>query len=152
VSCYRTSFEVKEMPEGKLWLVLDEVWQGLSPHLGFLSRRKNVEIWLNGQQLPYLKDAHWQEKRLREVEITPYVIAGDNLLELDFISLLDPVQSMTEPAYIIGNFRVQDGAIVKDATSIDGYWNRVAMLTIPAPACIKRPLHWARNLRNCKAL
>ncbi len=119
VNTYRTSFEVVSLPE-VLNLVLDDVAQTIPSHVGFLGRRRSVEIYVNGRQVPPLQPATWQDHYFTQVDIAPDLIAGTNTVELAMTSLLEPFPQLDFPAYLVGRFAVLDNALVAPLGRVHG--------------------------------
>jgi hypothetical protein len=119
---YRTTFEVEAKPR-RLKLVLDDVRQDIPSHVGFLSRRRNLEIYVNGQQAGPLRPSTWQDPYFWEVDITDLVAEGTNTLEIHTISLLEPFQHLNEPAYLVGDFSVLENRLVEPLRQVHGPFN-----------------------------
>ena len=122
VNSYKTTFEVAAKPE-VLRLVLDDVDQHIPSHVGFLSRRRNVEIYINGKQAPPLTPSTWQDRYFLETDIADLVTDGTNTIEIHAISLLEPFQHLNEPAYLLGSFAVLDDVLVAPQVRVHGPFN-----------------------------
>lgn len=119
---YRTSFLVDNKPR-RLKLVLDDVHQDIPSHVGFLSRRRNLEIYVNGQQAGPLQPSTWQDPYFMEVDIADLVAEGTNSIEIHTISLLEPFEHLNEPAYLVGEFSVLEDRLVKPLRQVHGPFN-----------------------------
>lgn len=122
VNTYRTRFQVAELPKS-LRLILDDLEQTIPSHVGFLSRRRNLEILLNGRLAPPLEPADWQDKYFWQVDLTELVRQGDNELEIDMLSLLEPFEHLNEPAYLVGPFSLREGRIAAPTRTVSGPWS-----------------------------
>ena len=108
VNSYRTKFLVQGKP-GKVRLVLDDIEQWIPSHVGFLSGIRSLEIFVNGQQAPPLSQSEWQDPDYLWVDITALLREGDNEIEIDTISLLNPMHGLREPVYLVGDFALRVG-------------------------------------------
>ncbi|MFD0717185.1 beta-galactosidase [Paenibacillus sp. GCM10027626] len=116
---YRTRFmvepgwlkAVQEDPSAYVRLILDEMAQYIPAHIGFLTRRRNLELYLNGVRLDALQPSAWQDPFYRQVELKQALIPGENELELLTFSLLEPMQGLHYPAYLTGNFGIEGQTI-----------------------------------------
>jgi len=122
VNSYSTTFKVSAQCD-TLKLVLDDVDQNIPSHVGFLSRTRNVEIYVNGKQAPPLQPATWQDVYFQETDIADLVQIGRNEIEMHMISLLEPFQHLDEPAYLVGSFAVSDGALGTEPGTVHGPFN-----------------------------
>lgn len=122
VNSYRTTFEVAEKPR-QLRLVLDDVQQSIPSHVGFLSRRRNVEIYVNGEQAGPLVPSTWQDRYFLETDLTNLVETGINTLEIHVLSLLEPFEHLNEPAYLIGDFAVLEDRLCAPQRQVHGPFN-----------------------------
>ncbi|MFB4324478.1 glycosyl hydrolase [Priestia sp. BR_2] len=96
-------------PLARLELILDDVEQKIPAHIGFLQRRRNVEIFVNGVRQNALKTSDWQDSNYATLDITAHLVAGENELEILTVSLLEPMPAISFPAYLIGPFEIEDG-------------------------------------------
>ncbi|WP_379146157.1 glycosyl hydrolase [Paenibacillus sp. sgz500992] len=122
---YRTRLMIDASAIGKeIRLVTDDIDQYVPSHIGFLSRRRSVEIYINGHRLPALETAGWQDPFFKSVNLTPYVHAGENLIELLTISLLEPMIRVASPLFLIGDFALnEEGVLIASPQPITGYWS-----------------------------
>lgn len=122
---YRTRIVMDASVIGKeIRLVTDDIDQYVPSHIGFLSRRRSVEIYINGHRLPALESAGWQDHFFKSVNLTPYVHAGENVIELLTISLLEPMVRVASPSFLIGEFALNDeGVLIAIPQPITGYWS-----------------------------
>lgn len=123
VNSYTAFFEVTEIPEGEMRLVLDDIKQWIPSHVGFLARKRSLEIYVNDKKVDTLKPSNWQERQYLEAGINELIIKGTNRLTIHTISLLNPMHALVEPVYILGNFMLMDGKICRNTGKIDGYWS-----------------------------
>ena len=119
VNTYRADFFVEARPEA-IRLVLDDVEQNIPSHVGFLSRRRNVEIYVNDKQAPALEPSTWQDRYFSQADISDLVVEGRNRIQIVTLSLLEPFQHLNEPAYLVGDFSVLNDALVAPLTTIHG--------------------------------
>ncbi|MFC4306490.1 glycosyl hydrolase [Cohnella boryungensis] len=106
-----------------VYLVLDDLKQEIQSHIGFLSRRRSVEIFVNGERLPALEPAQWQDRFYRWAEISALLRGGDNTIEILIFSLLEPMPNFAFPAFLTGDFSVTDDeALTVPAARLSGYW------------------------------
>ncbi|WP_256720598.1 MULTISPECIES: hypothetical protein [Paenibacillus] len=89
-------------------LILDDVEQNIPSHIGFLQRRRNLEIFVNGVRQNALQPSNWQDQHYSSVDITPHLLAGENELEILTVSLLEPMLAISFPAFLIGPFVIED--------------------------------------------
>jgi hypothetical protein len=123
VNSYTTTFEVENIPEGEIRLILDDLKQWIPSHVGFLTRKRSLEIYINDTKAEALRPSRWQEKQYREVDITGMLVKGKNKVTIHTISLLNPMHSLVEPVYLLGNFMLRDGRISMNTGKIIGYWS-----------------------------
>lgn len=123
VNRYTATFDVVTKPKSLL-LVLDGVDQRIPSHVGFLSGRRNLEIYVNGKQAPPLEPATWQDKYFKQVDITDLVQAGPNEVCIDTISLLEPFEHLGEPAYLVGDFAVTPQGLAVPTRQVHGPFNQ----------------------------
>lgn len=95
-------------PSPKIELILDDVEQNIPSHIGFLQRRRNLEIFVNGVRQNALQPSTWQDQHYASVDITPHLLAGENELEILTVSLLEPMPAISFPAFLIGPFVIED--------------------------------------------
>ncbi|WP_373456936.1 glycosyl hydrolase [Paenibacillus sp. MDMC362] len=95
-------------PSPKIELILDDVEQKIPSHIGFLQRRRNLEIFVNGVRQNALQPSTWQDQHYASVDITPHLLAGENELEILTVSLLEPMPVISFPAFLIGPFVIED--------------------------------------------
>lgn len=95
-------------PSPKIELILDDVEQKIPSHIGFLQRRRNLEIFVNGVRQNALQPSTWQDQYYASVDITPQLLAGENELEILTVSLLEPMPAISFPAFLIGPFVIED--------------------------------------------
>jgi hypothetical protein len=119
VNSYTTTFEVAGRT-GEMKLVFDDLEQTMPSHAGYLMGKRDLEIYLNGKQLPALEPSTWQDPYFLEVDITPHVQMGVNSLEILSISILYPFPHLTEPVYIVGDFSVAGGKLLSQPRTIEG--------------------------------
>jgi hypothetical protein len=119
INTYRTKFSVSGKP-GKVRLVLDDIEQWIPSHVGFLGGIRSLEIFVNGQQAPALTQSEWQDSDYMWVDISPLLREGENSVEIDTISLLNPMHGLREPVYLVGEFTVKQGAISTPERKIKG--------------------------------
>ena len=119
VNTYRTTFQAGGKL-GEVKLVFDDLDQTIPSHVGFLSGKRDLEVYLNGQRLPALEPSTWQDPYFMEVDVTPYLQIGENVLEVCVISLLYPFPHLTEPAYLVGDFAIEHGKLVSQPRAIAG--------------------------------
>ncbi|MHA6480923.1 glycosylhydrolase-like jelly roll fold domain-containing protein [Paenibacillus sp. strain BS8-2] len=125
VNSYRTRLEVSEegVITGDIRLVIDDLDQNIPSHIGFLSRRRNVEIFVNGHKLPALRETKWQDRFYREADIGTYLQEGVNEIEILCLSLLETMPAMTFPAFVIGDFSLDPaGRLELPKSIIQGDW------------------------------
>ena len=122
VNTYRTRFHVAS-GVGCVKLVLDDLQQWIPSHVGFLARKRSTEVFLNGEKLPPLQPATWQDPHYLEVDVGPYIRPGENVLEIATISLLNPMHGLTEPAYLVGEFALVGGRLIAAPPRLTGLWN-----------------------------
>ncbi|WP_236703508.1 glycosyl hydrolase [Paenibacillus xylanivorans] len=92
----------------KVELILDEIEQKIPSHIGFLQRRRNVEIFVNGVRMEALRPSLWQDIHYAGVDITKHLMKGENELEVLTVSLLEPMPAISFPAYLIGSFAIEN--------------------------------------------
>ncbi|MCT1403142.1 beta-galactosidase [Paenibacillus sp. p3-SID867] len=95
-------------PSPKIEFILDDVEQKIPSHIGFLQRRRNLEIFVNGVRQNALQPSTWQDQHYASVDITPHLLAGENELEILTVSLLEPMPAISFPAFLIGPFVIED--------------------------------------------
>ncbi|WP_259445286.1 glycosyl hydrolase [Paenibacillus lautus] len=95
-------------PSPKIELILDDVEQKIPSHIGFLQRRRNLEIFVNGVRQNALHPSTWQDQHYASVDITLHLLAGENELEILTVSLLEPMPAISFPAFLIGPFVIED--------------------------------------------
>lgn len=88
-------------------LVLDDVEQNIPSHIGFLQRRRNLEIFVNGVRQDALRPSTWQDSHYKRVDITKHLVAGENELEILTVSLLEPMAAISFPAFLLGPFIIE---------------------------------------------
>ncbi len=118
---WTSQFTIRYIPDS-LKLVLDTPDQWIPSHVGFLSRQRATEVYINGAKLPPLRSSSWQDKYYLEQDIGDYLRCGDNKVEIETLSLLNPIHSVGHPAYIVGDFSLQDKVICKANNEFLGYW------------------------------
>ncbi|WP_413375019.1 glycosyl hydrolase [Paenibacillus taichungensis] len=107
----------------KIELILDDVEQKIPSHIGFLSRRRNLEIFVNGIRQEALKPSSWQDAYYDSVDITPHLLVGENELEILTVSLLEPMPAISFPAFLIGPFAIEDHTtLTSDVEHVVGCW------------------------------
>ncbi|MEN6404797.1 MAG: glycosyl hydrolase [Armatimonadia bacterium] len=123
INTYRTKLMVTGKP-GAVRLVLDDIEQWIPSHVGFLSGIRSLEVYVNGRQAPPLSPSGWQDPDYAWVEITQLLREGENELQIETISLLNPMHGLREPVYLVGEFRVgQDGAMLPPERRISGLYS-----------------------------
>lgn len=95
-------------PSPKIEFILDDVEQKIPSHIGFLQRRRNLEIFVNGVRQNALQPSTWQDQHYASVDITLHLLAGENELEILTVSLLEPMPAISFPAFLIGPFVIED--------------------------------------------
>lgn len=123
VNSYTTIFEVAKIPDGEIRLVLDDLKQWIPSHVGFLSRKRSLEVYVNDMKAEALKPSFWQEKQFLDVRIDGLLCKGTNRITIHAISLLNPMHSLVEPVYLLGDFMLCDGRIFVNTGKISGYWS-----------------------------
>ncbi|MHB8994746.1 MAG: glycosyl hydrolase [Armatimonadota bacterium] len=119
INTYRTQFTVTGRP-GKVRLVLDDIEQWIPSHVGFLGGIRSLEILVNGQQAPAVSQSEWQDPDYLWVDISSLLREGENDIEIDTISLLNPMHGLREPVYLVGEFTLKHGAISTPERKIKG--------------------------------
>ncbi|MEI6502058.1 MAG: hypothetical protein WCP21_13655, partial [Armatimonadota bacterium] len=119
INTYRAKFTVSGKP-GKVRLVLDDVEQWIPSHVGFLSGLRSLEIFVNGQQAPTLSRCEWQDPDYLWTDITYLLREGENEIEIDTISLLNPMHSLREPVYLVGEFTLKQGVMASPERKVRG--------------------------------
>ncbi|WP_127595386.1 glycosyl hydrolase [Paenibacillus lautus] len=108
----------------KMLLVLDDVEQKIPSHIGFLQRRRNLEIFVNGVRQNALQPSNWQDQHYANVDVTPHLLAGENELEILTVSLLEPMPAISFPAFLIGPFVIEDQMRLNaDREHVFGCWS-----------------------------
>ncbi|RPK31384.1 glycosyl hydrolase [Paenibacillus xylanexedens] len=109
---------------GRMELLLDDVDQNIPSHIGFLQRRRNLEIFVNGVRQEALRRSSWQDGDYDSVDLTPHLLAGENELEILTVSLLEPMPAISFPAFLIGPFAIEnDTTLNTDVEQWSGCWN-----------------------------
>jgi hypothetical protein len=137
VNTYRTRFKVDDAlwtslnkcsndanpPHEMIRLIIDDLEQEIPSHIGFLSRRRNVEIYVNGHQLPALSPSAWQDRFYKSVDLTSYIELGENEIEILMVSLLEPMSGLHFPAFLVGEFSTDlKGNLSAPRKNIAGNW------------------------------
>lgn len=122
VNSYRTSFTVRGRP-GRVHLVLDDLKQWIPSHVGFLSGIRSLEVLVNGQPAPPLDSSKWQDPDYLWVDITPLLRDGENEIEIDTVSLLNPMHGIREPVYLVGEFVLRGGVMFPPERKINGLYS-----------------------------
>ncbi|WDQ30772.1 glycosyl hydrolase [Paenibacillus marchantiae] len=105
-------------------LILDDIEQKIPSHIGFLQRRRNVEIFINGVRMEALQPSMWQDIHYAGVDITKHLVKGENELEVLTVSLLEPMPAISFPAYLIGSFAVENQTtLTVEPEQMTGVWN-----------------------------
>ena len=120
VNSYTAIFEVIELPEGEVRLVLDHLKQWKPSHVGFLSRKRSLEIYINNKKVETLKQSCWQEKQFLEAKAGELLVKNTSKITIHTISHLNPMHSLVEPAYLVGNFMLRMEKISKNSGKISG--------------------------------
>lgn len=138
VNTYRTTFVVEEVlleqlhsmrdvshsdrgnHQYKVELILDDIEQKIPAHIGFLQRRRNFEIFVNGVRQKALLPSSWQDSNYQSVDITSHLRSGENELEILAVSLLEPMPAISFPAYLIGPFAVQHRTLTIEPEQMSG--------------------------------
>ncbi|MGX1830072.1 glycosyl hydrolase [Paenibacillus taichungensis] len=108
----------------KIELILDDIEQKIPSHIGFLQRRRNVEIFVNGVRMEALRPSLWQDTHYIGVDITKHLVKGENELEVLTVSLLEPMPAISFPAYLIGSFSIQNQTtLTVEPEQMTGVWN-----------------------------
>ncbi|PAD75247.1 glycosyl hydrolase [Paenibacillus campinasensis] len=125
-------------------LVLDDVHQNVPSHIGFLQRRRNLEIFVNGVRQPALGPSSWQDPYYHSVEITSSLQPGLNELEILTVSLLEPMQEISFPAFLIGPFAVHGTALTVEPRQVAGEWCAEGYPFYAGTACYSQQLKLPR--------
>lgn len=112
VNTYRSVFTVGARLDD-VRLVLDDVEQWIPSHVGFLSGIRSLEVYVNGQPVPPLETSQWQDPDYLWVQLAPFLIEGDNLVEIATISLLNPMHGLREPVYLVGDFSLDAAGVLQ---------------------------------------
>ncbi|OPA73379.1 beta-galactosidase [Paenibacillus selenitireducens] len=131
--------------QGRIELVLDDVEQHIPSHIGFLQRRRNIEIFVNGTRQEALSPANWQDKFYQSVDITPSLQVGENELEILMVSLLEAMPALSFPAFIIGPFAVNGRTLWREPEQVTGDWCAAGYPNYSGTACYELkvdPLPW----------
>ncbi|MEC0195822.1 glycosyl hydrolase [Paenibacillus taichungensis] len=105
-------------------LILDDIEQKIPSHIGFLQRRRNVEIFINGIRMEALQPSLWQDTHYAGVDITEHLVKGENELEVLTVSLLEPMPAISFPAYLVGSFAIQNQTTLTiEPEQMTGVWN-----------------------------
>jgi hypothetical protein len=108
----------------KMELILDEIEQKIPSHIGFLQRRRNVEIFVNGIRMEALRPSLWQDIHYNGVDISKHLVKGENELEVLTVSLLEPMPAISFPAYLIGSFAIENQTtLTVESEQLAGVWN-----------------------------
>lgn len=108
----------------KMELILDEIEQKIPSHIGFLQRRRNVEIFVNGVRMEALRPSLWQDIHYNGVDISKHLVKGENELEVLTVSLLEPMPAISFPAYLIGSFAIENQTtLTVESEQLAGVWN-----------------------------
>ena len=119
VNSYRTSFTVQGAV-GQMRLVLDDTEQWLPAHVGFLSGLRSLEILVNGRPAPPLSPSEWQDPDYAWTDLTDLLIEGENTVEIRTLSILEPMQGLREPVYIVGDFRLEEDVMLPAHRKLKG--------------------------------
>ncbi|OOC61488.1 glycosyl hydrolase [Paenibacillus ihbetae] len=103
-------------------LILDDVEQRIPSHIGFLQRRRNIEIFVNGARQESLRPSRWQDPYYSAVDITPHLTEGENVLEVLTVSLLEPMPAVSYPAFLIGPFAAHGQRLTVQPELLSGDW------------------------------
>lgn len=122
VNSYVTGFEV-EGQLGHVELVLDELAQWLPAHVGFLSGRRNLEVYVNGKQAPPLHPSEWQDRYFAATDISELIRPGHNELQIFMLCLLEPLQAISYPLYLVGEFAEFSGVLTPAPKEVSGYYS-----------------------------
>lgn len=122
VNTYFTTFEV-EGQLGPVKLVLDDIRQYLPSHVGFLSGRRNIEIYVNGSEAPPIEPAQWQDPCFMATEIGDLLQPGSNELQVCVVSLVEPFEALSWPAYLVGDFTSVGSKLGPPAREMDGLFS-----------------------------
>ncbi|WP_258530747.1 glycosyl hydrolase [Paenibacillus taichungensis] len=105
-------------------LILDDIEQKIPSHIGFLQRRRNVEIFVNGVRMEALRPSPWQDNDYAGVDMTKHLVIGENVLEVLTVSLLEPMPAISFPAYLIGSFAIQNQTtLTVEPEQMTAVWN-----------------------------
>jgi hypothetical protein len=121
INVWSTTFRIEDVPTF-LKLVLDTPNQWIPSHQGFLDKMRATEVYVNGHQLPALKRSTWQDKYYLEQDILGYVREGVNEIRIETISKLNPLHGIEHPAYLVGDFCLEESVIKKGNNAFLGYW------------------------------
>lgn len=134
--------EINNRQKG-VYLVLDDLQQEIQSHIGFLSRRRNVEIFVNGERLPALEPAHWQDRFYSWVDISSYLQGGDNVIEILTFSLLEPMPNFSYPAFLVGEFALTNTeALTVPVCRLSGYWTDAGYPYLSGKAIYSQSFDW----------
>ncbi|MBD2869280.1 type 1 glutamine amidotransferase family protein [Paenibacillus arenilitoris] len=127
-----------------IYLVLDDLRQDIQSHIGFLSRRRSVEIFVNGERLPALEPAKWQDRFYYWADISPYLQSGDNTIEILTFSLLEPMPNFAYPAFLVGEFALTSAeALTAPPNRMSGYWTAAGYPHLSGKAVYRQAFDWA---------
>lgn len=123
VNSYTAIFEVEEIPGGEIRLILDDLKRWIPSYIGFLCRKRSLEIYVNDRKVETFKPSSWQEKQYLEAKIDGIIRKGENKIAIHTISLLNPMHSLVEPVYLLGDFVLLGGKIFRNTGKICGFWS-----------------------------
>ena len=148
VNSYSTSFEI-DGQIGPVKLVVDDLKQWIPAHSGFLAGIRSLEIHVNDQRAAPLVPAKWQDPDYMWTDISNHLKTGTNTIAIHTISLLEPMDAMREPVYLVGDFAVKDGVLMPSPRMIEGYFSDSGFPHFPGPGVYRQTVDIpARYLRD----
>jgi hypothetical protein len=145
VNTYFTTFEV-DGQLGPIKLVLDDMRQYLPSHVGFLSGRRNVEIYVNGNLAPPLEPAEWQDSYYTATEIGDLIQPGGNELQVCVVSLLEPFEALSWPAYLVGDFTTVGSRLSAPVREMEGRFSENGYPHFPGIGVYTKRVQIAKEL------
>jgi hypothetical protein len=138
-----TVSDLKDRWKNGLYLVLDDLQQTIQSHIGFLSRRRSVEIFVNGERLPALEPAQWQDRFYHWVDISSCLREGDNEIEILTFSLLEPMPGFAYPAFLIGEFGLTETeSLTVPEACLSGCWTESGYPHLSGKALYSQTFDW----------
>jgi hypothetical protein len=143
VNTFRKTIRVEEQLKG-VYLVLDDLQQVIQSHIGFLSRRRSIEIFINGKRLPALEPSKWQDRFYQWVDISEQLQRGNNTIEILTFSLLEPMPNFAYPAFLVGDFALTPaGALTAPVSGLKGYWTAAGYPYLSGKAVYSQAFDWS---------